>query len=251
MTGGLSPVIIAPIVKKLLAIPLLLAVACSPLETARMLGAGTKLFRTDGKIYSQTFKKNLITCYNEVLLAIKKLEAKRWRGSFKKHFIVASNFNAVFTQCNNSTDVAVFFQYQGPDETKVEVSSLNYPLSEFASEKLFAWLNGDRNIIATNQTQAEQPETANATTSSIADIETNITGNNSGPEENLAAADPNATRSQILNDIAADTRTDNMLSDIPNEIQGNFTSEAVPIPGINTPENPASAEQTDENSTAK
>lgn len=111
--------------------------SCSPLETARLTGMSLKPFKTKGKIYSQTFEKDLSTCYKETEKIIKSFEALLYRGSLKKGFIVSMGYNQIFPSASYSTEVALFFTGVDKNKTKIQISSLNHNLSEFISEKIF------------------------------------------------------------------------------------------------------------------
>ncbi|MCF7871152.1 MAG: hypothetical protein K9L95_03295 [Candidatus Omnitrophica bacterium] len=110
---------------------------CFPYETARLAGIGVRPFKTKGKIYSQNFEKDIADCYHKVEKIIKGLEAIPYRGSLNKGFIISFGYTNVFPSANHSTEVAVFFNWLNENKTKVEVSSLNYNLAKFISEKIF------------------------------------------------------------------------------------------------------------------
>ncbi|MCF7870081.1 MAG: hypothetical protein K9M01_03075 [Candidatus Omnitrophica bacterium] len=110
---------------------------CSPYEAARLTGIGVRPFRTKGEIYSQDFKKNIIDCYYQVEEIIEKLEAIPYRGSSNKGFLVSFGYNKIFPSASHSTEVIIFFNWLDANITKVKVSSLNYTLSKFVSEKIF------------------------------------------------------------------------------------------------------------------
>lgn len=121
---------------------------CSPIETARVLDLTLKPFRDHGKIYSEDIPKDIYTCYQETTQTLKEMSAIPLRGTVEKRFLVAIGFDKSFgTRCSDTTEVAIFFTpiNFGKDTplTKIEVSSLNYPLSKFAAEKLFAALKGE------------------------------------------------------------------------------------------------------------
>ncbi len=111
--------------------------SCSPLETARLTGIGLRPFKTKGKVYSQTFEKDLVTCYKKTEKIIKSFEALLYRGSPKKGFIVSMGYNEIFPAASYSTEVALFFTGVDENKTKIEISSLNHNLSEFISQKIF------------------------------------------------------------------------------------------------------------------
>jgi hypothetical protein len=110
---------------------------CSPLEIGNVFGIGTKAFREKGKIYTKTFEKDIFSCYTQTRKFLEHIGASFYRGSRKKNFMVMTHFNGIFLQCNESTEVAIFFKEIDKFKTNVEVSSLNYSLSEFVSAKLF------------------------------------------------------------------------------------------------------------------
>ncbi|MCF7893631.1 MAG: hypothetical protein K9L84_01015 [Candidatus Omnitrophica bacterium] len=114
---------------------------CSPIETARLTGIGIKPFKTKGKIYSQNFKKDIIKCYHQTKGIIEELGAILYRGSSKESFIVSFGYSKIFPSASHSTEVAIFFNWLDKDKTEVKVSSLNYNLAKFISEKIFEKLN--------------------------------------------------------------------------------------------------------------
>ncbi len=114
-----------------------LAAGCSPFETARVLGIGTKPFKEQGKVYTKVFNKDFFSCYRQAYRCFTDMGAHFYRGSRIKGFFVFTHFNSSFKQCNESTEVAVFFKDLKPLETEVQVSSLNYSLAEFTAAELF------------------------------------------------------------------------------------------------------------------
>ncbi|MDD3295734.1 MAG: hypothetical protein PHU64_00045 [Candidatus Omnitrophica bacterium] len=131
-------------IKKCAFIVFLFFLGCSPVEISRLFGVGTAPFKTEGKIYSFTCNQDIFTCYNEIEEGLKSLKVDFYRGSRRKNFIIATNFNRVFPSCSSSTEVAVFFTETGKLKTKVEVSSLNHNLSEFAAAALWDYFEEDR-----------------------------------------------------------------------------------------------------------
>ena len=116
-------------------------IGCSTLEFSRLVGVGTRPFHEKGKVYSATFTRNYFLCYDEALKILKGLQASFYRGERRKNFIITYGFDKVAPQCSESTEVAIFFTELGAFKTKVEVSSLNYYLSEFVSAEIFKELN--------------------------------------------------------------------------------------------------------------
>lgn len=123
----------------------LIIVGCSPIETARVLDLTVRPFKENGKIYSQDIAKDSYTCYQETIQTLKNMKATPLRGTPEKGFIVAIGFDKSFgKRCSDTTEVAVFFTpinfAKDTPLTKVEVSALNYPLSKFVADRLFAAL---------------------------------------------------------------------------------------------------------------
>lgn len=114
-----------------------LCLACSPLEVARLFGAGVKPFREKGKVYSKTINRDFSSSYEAVVEAFGQMQASFYRGSRREGFIIFTHFTVSFPQASESTEVAVFLRESGPDKTQIEVSSLNYSLSEFVAKELF------------------------------------------------------------------------------------------------------------------
>lgn len=119
---------------------------CAPAEIARLVGVGVEPFKQEGKVYSETFPKSIDACYNGVLELFEEINAKPYRGSLKKGFLVALNFQDSYKKCGTTTEAAVFFQAIGPQETLVEVSSQNYSLSEFVAQQVFNKLAGNKDL---------------------------------------------------------------------------------------------------------
>ncbi|MCF7908498.1 MAG: hypothetical protein K9L86_06485 [Candidatus Omnitrophica bacterium] len=114
-----------------------LCLACSPFEVVRLFGVGTKPFKEKGKIYTKTINKSFFESYDLVVDSFGQMQANFYRGSRKDGFIIFTNFNVSFPQANASTEVAVFLSESGPNNTQIQVSSLNYSLSDFVAEELF------------------------------------------------------------------------------------------------------------------
>ncbi len=123
--------------KRIIFVFLLFSLGCSPFELTRLLGAGTKVFKNQGKVYSKTFDKDFFSCYRQITQGLKEMSVFPYRGSQKQGFLVANCFNKAFAQCDSATEVAIFFTELDKLKTKVEVSSLNYSLAEFVASKLF------------------------------------------------------------------------------------------------------------------
>lgn len=123
--------------KRIIGICFIFFLGCSPFELSRLLGAGTKVFRTQGKIYSKIFNEDFFSCYEQITQKLNSMGATSYRGSQKQSFLIVNQFNNVFAQCDGATEVAIFFTEIGKFKTKVEVSSLNYSLAEFVASKLF------------------------------------------------------------------------------------------------------------------
>ena len=138
--------------KRIIVIFLLFFLGCSPLEISRLLGAGTRPFKEQGKVYTKIFDIDFFSCYEQLTRDLKEMQTSFCRGGRKQGFIVATHFNGVFAQCSEATEVAIFFtplektvredSLTGFTEldkvnTKVEVTSLNYALAEFVALKLF------------------------------------------------------------------------------------------------------------------
>jgi len=116
---------------------LLIIVGCSPLETARIMGVGTKPFKEHGKVYTRIIDCDFFSCYDKIYQKFQEIGAHYYRGSRQKSFLVFTNLNSAFKQCSESTEVAVFFEDLAPLKTEVKISSLNFSLAEFIAEKVF------------------------------------------------------------------------------------------------------------------
>jgi hypothetical protein len=115
--------------------------ACSPAETARVLGFGVKPFKNNGKMHTQTIDQDFFTTYKQIETILREMSATIYRSSSKKGYIVANNFHTSFQdRCLSSTEVGIFLSEDGLDKTQVEISSLNFSLSDFVAEKIFTEL---------------------------------------------------------------------------------------------------------------
>ena len=138
--------------KRIIFVYFLFFLGCSPFEFSRLLGAGTKVFKEQGKVYSKTFDKDFFSCYKQITRGLKEMNASAYRGSRKQGFLVVNGFNQAFIQCDRATEVAIFFIESDKLKTKVEVVSFNYSLAEFVASKLFGSLEGEE------QTQSTEGE---------------------------------------------------------------------------------------------
>ena len=107
------------------------------------MGAGTERFKEAGKTYTKVCDLDLFSCYRRISLELKDMGVSFYRGSKREDFIIIYNFTKVFLQCSASTEVAIFFTESEKIKTKVEVASLNYPLAEFVSLKIFECLENE------------------------------------------------------------------------------------------------------------
>ncbi|MBN3039603.1 MAG: hypothetical protein JW867_00575 [Candidatus Omnitrophica bacterium] len=113
-------------------------IGCSPRETARVLGIGVSPFKTSGKIHSKVVDKDIFTAYRDTERLLRDLTATPYRGSASKGFMVVRDFSFSYGgRCPDSTEVAVFFEEVDATKTQIQVSSLNYGLSDFVAEKIF------------------------------------------------------------------------------------------------------------------
>ncbi len=128
---------------KVVGLFLLAIVGCSPLETARIMGLGTKPFKEQGKLYTKVINCDFFSCYEIIYQQFQEIGAHYYRGNRQKSFLVFTNLNSAFKQCSESTEVAVFFKDLAPLKTEVQISSLNYSLAEFVAEKIFQAIKND------------------------------------------------------------------------------------------------------------
>ncbi len=125
----------------LIAALLILIIGCGPLEIARLLGVGTRQFIEKGKINLEEIEADISTCYKETFEVLQEMGAKPYRGNVGRKFIVAFGFHKSYgRKCINTTEVAFFFRELEENKTQVEISSLNYGLSDFIAKKIFSKL---------------------------------------------------------------------------------------------------------------
>lgn len=123
--------------RKTVLIFILFLASCSPFEISRVVGIGTRPFKSKGEVYKKTFNTDFFSSYKIVNEDLKGMGAQFYRGSRSKGFIIATNFDGIFKQCSSSTEVAIFFKELSAGMTEVEVSSLNHSLAQFVAGELF------------------------------------------------------------------------------------------------------------------
>ncbi len=128
--------------KIILAILVLSLFGCGMAETMRLFGFSLKPFKTQGKIYEKEVDRQLSEVFEDTVETLKDMKVTIHRKNLKQRYIVAFDFHHAYgSRTSASTEVAVFFEKldfeKGYPVTRVNVSSLNYGLSEFVSEKIF------------------------------------------------------------------------------------------------------------------
>jgi hypothetical protein len=117
---------------------LLFISACSPVETARVLGFGVRPLKENDKAQVQTVDKDFFTTFREVESILLAMGARNLKTSLKKGYIICDNFSDFFQgKCLDSTEVGFFFSEDGLNKTKLQISSLNSSLSGLVAEKIF------------------------------------------------------------------------------------------------------------------
>lgn len=95
--------------------------------------------------HTKVFDRGVPRCYELTAQFLKRWNAVIFQQS-EGDYIVAMELETVFRSCINTTEVGIFFTAVAPQKTEVKVTSLNYNLSQFISDKLFDYIEKDGNV---------------------------------------------------------------------------------------------------------
>jgi hypothetical protein len=90
--------------------------------------------------YSKSFEKDAQYCYQATKDALAKWNALVWYEQ-EGAYIIAMNFDKIYKNCIDTTELGIFFKEEALKKTQVEVSSMNHHLSQYVSEKLFRYIS--------------------------------------------------------------------------------------------------------------
>ncbi len=125
-------------------IALLILAGCTPLEAGRrFIGISVQSLQECEKRYEQVVNKKYVYCYEHTLQFFQDMKVKVHLKSIKKHYIVAMNFDKIYKESIDTTEVGVFFEEDTSGQTKISVTSRNSDLAEFVSIKLFESFQAD------------------------------------------------------------------------------------------------------------
>lgn len=120
-------------------------VGCAPSEVARLFGIGTESFRTHGRLHTKEIARDYDYCFSQTMLVLgKKMGGNPERGRKDQYFVIFTHLERSFPQATSATELIVFFKEISADKTEIQVSSLNYSLSDYTAPRLFDWLEGKR-----------------------------------------------------------------------------------------------------------
>jgi hypothetical protein len=118
---------------------IMIVVAVVSVSGCAMLGITQWQLQHTGAKYSRTFEKDAQYCYRTTKDALAKWNASVWYEQ-EGRYIVAIEFNGIYKNCIDTTELGIFFKKEGPQKTQVEVASLNGNLSQYVSERLFRYI---------------------------------------------------------------------------------------------------------------
>lgn len=104
------------------------------------------VFGTDVRALSEikeehvkVFDQDASYCYERTRFILTKWGAVAY-DKIRGEYIVAMKLDKVFPSCIDTTELGIFFTAIEPHKTEVKVTSLNYNLSKYISNKLFYYL---------------------------------------------------------------------------------------------------------------
>ncbi len=87
----------------------------------------------------KVFDKDVSYCYERTRFLLTKWDAVAY-DKIRNEYIVVMELENIFPSCINTTELGIFFTEIEPHKTEVKVTSLNYNLSKYVSNKLFYYL---------------------------------------------------------------------------------------------------------------
>ena len=126
-----------------------IVVVAASVSGCAMLGITQSQLQHEKVKYSRAFDKDVQYCYQATKDALVKWDASVWYEQ-AGCYIIAIKFNKIYKNCIDTTELGIFFKEEGPQKTQVEVSSMNHPLSQYVSEKLFSYISNPQ---VSDQTQ--------------------------------------------------------------------------------------------------
>ena len=121
-----------------------------------LFGSDARGLRAIKEAHTKVFDKDAASCYELTAKALSKWKASIFQQS-KNDYIVAMEFESVFKNCIDTTELGIFFTplekssltgftQTAPNKTEVKVTSLNYNLSRFISHNLFNYIEKEGNV---------------------------------------------------------------------------------------------------------
>ena len=110
-----------------------------------LFGSGVQGLRAIKEAHMKVFDKDPASCYELTAKALSNWKAVIFQYR-KNDYIVAMEFESVFKNCINTTELGIFFTQTAPNKTEVKVTSLNYNLSRFISRNLFNYIEKEGNL---------------------------------------------------------------------------------------------------------
>ncbi|MFH1655744.1 MAG: hypothetical protein ABH954_03950 [Candidatus Omnitrophota bacterium] len=90
--------------------------------------------------YSQSFNCSFPACYEGVQEILQEMRVLIFYKNQKKRMISAMYFSSIYKNCNDTTEVGIFFKEIASGKTQIDVICGNYNLAKFASEQIFSQL---------------------------------------------------------------------------------------------------------------
>lgn len=87
--------------------------------------------------YSQNFNYSYSDCFTRTKKVLCETGVSVYYESLPEGIISAKNFNGIFKNCIDTTEVGIFFKETGPGKTQVDIACGNINLAEFAAKLIF------------------------------------------------------------------------------------------------------------------
>jgi len=97
--------------------------------------------------HTKVFDKDIPSCRELTKQALTKWSAIIFQER-RNDYIVAMEFDSVFKNCVNTTELGIFFTEVAPNKTEIKITSLNNSLSEFVAGNLFNYIEKDGKVPA-------------------------------------------------------------------------------------------------------
>ncbi len=104
---------------------------------------------------SRTFACGYQDCFEHTAAILQDMEVSIYRKNKAQGIISAKDFNAVFKQCSDSTEVGISFKQTGQLQTEIDVACGNVNLAIFAADEIYSRL--EERLLETSVNGAIEP----------------------------------------------------------------------------------------------